>query len=264
MSRVSAWALGLVSAVAFLAVAPISAQRAPVPRQVLGARAAFIGNGGGESYGADSYFRLTKYDGGPDRAYTAFYQAVSEWGHYDLVGSTTEADVLLVVRFANPIVDRKRKEPDGDHPNDWTYDPQLNLSINDPRTGLALWTLTEHIQPGDDRAADNQHFDEAVTRLVDDLKRLNLSPDAALAEPQIPPGAIDVRIREQRERHAGGGFLVGALAGGILAARMQAGACDGFDACSKQGKKQAAYTIGGTIGGAVVGALVGWIWPVSF
>ena len=261
MTRLSGWTIGCLLVAAISAT---SAQRVPVPRQLLTARAAFIGNGGGDSYGASSYYRLTKYDGGPDRAYSAFYSAVREWGHYELVGSTDEADVMLVVRFANPVVDRQRNDADAEHPNDWVYDPQLNLSINDPRTGLALWTLTEHIQPGDNRAADNQHFDEAVTRLVDDLKRLNFSPDAALAEPRIPPGAIDVHVRQQRELHAGGGFMIGALAGGLIASRVQIGGCDGFNACSNQGKKQATYTMAGVISGAVVGALVGWIWPVSF
>jgi hypothetical protein len=261
MSRLSGWTIGCLVVAAINAT---SGQRAPVPRQVLSARAAFIGNGGGDSYGANSYFRLTKYDGGPDRAYNAFYSAVREWGHYELVGSTDEADVTLVIRFANPVVDRQNKESDGEHPNDWIYDPQLNLSINDPKTGLALWALTEHIQPGDDRAADNQHFDEAVTRLVDDLKRLNLSPDAALAEPNVPPGAVEVAIREQRDRHAGGGMLLGGIAGGLLGSRLQSGPCDGFDACRKQGRAQATYTAAGIISGAVIGALVGWVWPVSF
>jgi len=261
MSRLSGWTIGCLLVAA---ISAMSAQRAPVPRQLLTARAAFIGNGGGDSYGANSYFRLTKYDGGPDRAYTSFYNEVREWGHYALVGSTDEADVMLVIRFANPVVDRQRNEADGDHPNDWIYDPQLNLTISDPKTGLALWALTEHIQPGDDRAADNKHFDEAVARLVDDLKRLNLSPDAALAEPQIPPGAVEVAIRERREKHAGAGMLLGGLAGGLMASRIQSGSCSGFDACSKQGHAKINYSIAGTIGGAVVGALVGWIWPVSF
>src|SRR5437867_4157948 len=99
MSRFTAWGIRcLAFASVFNSVAnaqPAGAgDRAPVPRQVLTARTAFIGNGGGESYGADSYFHLTKYDGGPNRPYNAFYSAMKSWGHYQLVGSTNDADLL--------------------------------------------------------------------------------------------------------------------------------------------------------------------------
>src|SRR5690348_14766872 len=161
--------------------------QSPVPKQVLTAHAVFIGNGGGESYGADTYYRLTRYDGGPDRAYNSFYQAVKEWGHYDLVDSIRDADVVFVVRFANPIVDRSEAVSEKDPTQSSIYDPQLDLSINDPRTGLALWTITEHIEPGGDRAADNRHFDEAVARLVDDLERLILAPEGAVASRNVVP-----------------------------------------------------------------------------
>lgn len=264
--------------------------QAPVPKQVLNARTAFIGNGGGESYGAESYFHRTVYDGGPDRAYNSFYNAVKEWGHYELVGSMSDADVALVIRFASPVVDQTNASRDV--APDPIYDPQLVLAINDPRTGLALWTITEHIEPGHDREADNRHFDEAIDRLVTDLERLILAPEGSVtAENVIPPGAVRVELARRRTSHALIGGLLGSLAGGYLGSRTGNYRCDdnftmltptplppfpifqpqptnppplpdlSCDARRAGAKGRNAFL--GAIGGMVLGSAIGWILPVT-
>ena len=266
MSRVIAWGIRcLAPAIAFAsaATAQLPAARAPVPQQVLTARTAFIGNGGGQSYGAESYFHLTQFDGGPDRAYNSFYTAVKEWGHYDLVGSTDAADLALVIRFTNPTVDRTNRDASSDQPHDWIYDPQLNLSMNDPRTGLALWTLTEHIEPASDRLVANRHFDDAVTRLVDDLQRLILNPSAA-STPTVPPGAVAAQERVQRDKHAGLGLLLGGVAGAVIVARSANNSCTDFNnlqGCYTRGVSNGRNILIGTVSGAIAGALIGWVWP---
>lgn len=277
MSRVVAWGIAcLASAIVATTATPTTAnaqqqipigERAPIPRQVLAAKAVLIANGASESYGADSYFRLTKYDGGPNRAYNSFYSAVDSWGHYELVGETSAADLVLVIKFTNPAVERLR-ERNADDENGSVYDPQLNLSINDPRTGLPLWAITEHIEPGGERAEANQRFDDAVVRLVDDLKRLTLRPDLTLTADSLPPGAIATARREQRERHAGAGLLLGFAVGGIIA--FTEGGHDActdpgnFGGCVASGKRQARNQILTGLGAALVGALVGWAWPVNY
>jgi len=289
MSRIAVCGLRcLVSAVLFTSAARAQ-DRAPVPQQLLRARTAFVANGGGESYGADSYFRLTRYDGGPNRAYNSFYSALSDWRHYELVGSTADADVLLVIRFANPVVDRDNAGNSGDLPHEWIYDPQLGLSINDPKTGLPLWTITEHIEPGDDRADDNRHFDEAVSRLVNDLERLILSPTATLEQrPVLPPGAVRAALRRRRSQHAFIGSLLGGVAGGLIGSRTANYACSNevvpigptitpfpgttqqltepkdFFCESRRGQAKLRNEFIGSIGGAIVGGIIGWIWPTSF
>ena len=269
MTRISAGGITrLLSIVVCSAAAnaqqPVLAERAPVPRQVLTARTVLIGNGASESYGATSYFHLTKYDGGPNRAYNSFYGEMKDWGHYDLVSATGDADLLLVIRFTNPVVERAKS----DDPNDWIYDPQLNLSINDPRSGLALWSITEHIDPEGDRASANRHFDEAVTRLVDDLKRLILHPDLAVTPENIalPPGAIAAARREQREKHMAIGVLLGMATGGLAASHTGDDSCNDFNIpdCERRAKVKMRNEIVGTVGAAIIGGIVGWIWPVSF
>ena len=203
----------------------------------------------------------------PNRAYNSFYSAVDSWGHYELVGETTDADLVLVIKFTNPAVERLR-DRNADDGNGSVYDPQLNLSINDPKTGLPLWTITEHIEPGGDRVEANGRFDDAVTRLVDDLKQLNLRPDLTLLADSPPPGAIATARREQRERHAGAGLLLGFAVGGIIA--LSEGGHDpctdlgNFGGCVASGKRQARNEVFTSLGAALAGALIGWAWPVSY
>jgi hypothetical protein len=272
MSRVIAWGIACLASTIITTNANAQPQtpigeRAPVPHQVLTAKAVLIANGASESYGADSYFRLTKYDGGPNRAYNSFYSAVDSWGHYELVGETTDADLVLVIKFTNPVVERLR-DRSADDENGSVYDPQLNLSINDPRTGLPLWTITEHIEPGGDRAEANQRFDDAVVRLVDDLKRLILRPDLTLTADNPPPGAIATARREQRERHAGAGLVLGLAVGGIVALSERGhdpcADLGNFGGCVATSKRQARNEVFTSLGAALVGALVGWAWPVNY
>jgi hypothetical protein len=259
MSRVNAWGIRCLATIVALASA---ANAQPVPRQVLVARTVLIGNGGSESYGAESYYRLTKYDGGPDRPYRAFYTAMQSWGHYELVGSTTDADLLLVIKFTNPVVDRAQQSST-ETPPDWIYDPQLDLSINDPRTGLPLWTITEHIEPGGDRAVANKRYDDAVTRLVGDLKRIILNPDSIVSPESIalPPGALAAAERRRREIHSGIGALLGGTAASILAATTF-NRCDDVQACATHGASHAAKGALGFLSGVALGAAIGWYLPV--
>ena len=185
---------------------------APVPGQILTAKRIFISNAGSESYGSESYFNLTRYDGGPNRFYNQLYSAIKTWGRYELTDSPATADVVYEARFSNPIVDKLTH-------TEFVYDPQLTLTIVDPKTRVALWSLTEHIQPGGDRDADNRNFDAAVARIVDKAKLLvgehiSLSEESALMD-AAPVGAVEFQQRQERTVHAAIGSGVGLLAGGV-------------------------------------------------
>lgn len=260
-------ALAVIVGMAAHGQQPAARQHAPVPRQVVTARSAFIANAGGETYGAESYFDLTKYAGGPNRLYDEFYAAVRDWGHYDLVSSLDEADVSLVVRFANPIVNQENAGVDDDSPHAPIHDPQLDLTIADPRTGLTLWSITEHIDPTGGKGEADRHFDEAVTRLVDDLRRLILYPEESVASASNapPPGAIIAAQRRRREMHAGIGMLLGVGVGSLIASHNSQSACPDFqfDRCVSQSRAHAELAFLSILGGGVAGALLGWAWPVN-
>lgn len=228
----------------------------PLPGQILTANRIFISNAGSDSYGSETYFRLTRYDGGPDRFYNQFYAAMNKWGRYELTDSPSTSDVVYELRFSSPIVDKQTR-------HEFVYDPQLGLTIVDPKTRVALWSLTEHIQPGNNRLSDNTNFDAAVDRIVMKAKSLVTSPMVGtprltLAE-MAPVGAIEVAHRESQAHHAAIGSAVGMLSGVLLASRNfhpcplgSSGGCEGGRALS---------TLGYLIGGAVSGAVVGWFWP---
>jgi hypothetical protein len=229
---------------------------APIPGQIVSARRIFISNAGSESYGSERYFHLTRYDGGQDRFYNQLYSAIKDWGRYELTDSPAMADVVYEVRFTNPVIDKETKDT-------FVYDPQLGVTILDPKTRVALWYLTEHIQPGRDKESDNKNFDSAVDRIVGKAKMLVESPTAArpqAATEIVPVGALETARRETRTKHAAIGTAIGTLAGGLVASR-EFNVCP-MDSGANCSRSRALGTLGYLVSGAVSGALVGWIWPV--
>jgi hypothetical protein len=146
---------------------------APKPAQVLAAKKVFIGNGGGDEPVHDGPL----FSGGPDRAYNLFYAAVKTAGRYELVAAPADADLLIEIRFTVPthLVPPAEKEENifGPAP----FDPQLRLEIRDPKTNALLWGFTEHVQWAILQGNRDKNFDQALTRIVDDVQGLSASPD---------------------------------------------------------------------------------------
>jgi hypothetical protein len=232
---------------------------APVPRQILEAKRVFISNAGGDSYGSESYFRLTRFDGGPDRFYDQFYAAVKRTGRYELSDGPADADIVYEVRFTTPIVDRQS-------PTDFVYDPQLTVTILDPKTRVKLWTLTEHIESSRDKTANDRSFDQAVDRIVDDAQTLATSSDAARLHEMsaaAPVGAAAAAERQQRTQHAQIGSVIGGIASGLLAASV-AQSCAAVTNCTTaQGHASILHAFEIAISGGFMGGLIGWLWPLA-
>jgi hypothetical protein len=151
------------------------------------------------------------------------------------------------------------------------YDPQLKLTFVDPKTRVALWSLTEHIQTAGNSDADNRHFDQAVSRIVDRTRLLaSGSTSSAIDSGSLamaayaPTGALDAARRQQRLQHSSIGGAVGGVFGILAAMRAVNSYCDGGIRCASPRGKTALF-IGPTIaiGGVAVGALVGWLWPTG-
>jgi hypothetical protein len=262
---------GLVVAAALFSISAANAQlsspgvAAPVPGQILTAKRVFISNAGSESYGSQTYFRLTKYDGGPDRFYNQFYSAIKDWGHYELAGSPTDADIVCEIRFTSPIVDKQTQY-------DLVYDPQLNVTILDPKTRVALWSLTEHIQPARNREGDNRNFDQAVARLVEHTRMLTSGSVASTdAPPQTmidmaPVGAVETARFQEHWQHTIAGSVLGSVAGSLIAWATVRPSCSGGFSCataegiaSERKTFHRRFTI--ALGGTFTGAFIGWFWP---
>jgi hypothetical protein len=237
---------------------------APIPGQIVAAKRVFISNAGSDSYGSESYFRLTRYDGGPDRFYNQFFAAMKDWGRYEIADSPANADMVCEVRFTSPIVDKQPR-------SDLVYDPQLKLTFVDPKTRVALWSLTEHIQAAGNNDADNRNFDQAVSRIVDRTRLLASGSISSAVDSGsramaafAPTGALDAARRQQRLQHSAIGGGIGGVVGILAATRAVNSYCDGGIKCANPRGKNA-LVIGPTIafGGIAVGALVGWLWPTS-
>jgi hypothetical protein len=237
---------------------------APVPSQILLAKRMFIANAGSETYGSETYFRLTRYDGGPDRFYNQFYAAMKAWGRYELTGSPAEADVVGEVRFSSPVVEQNAVVLGDRSASDPVYDPQLNLTLLDPKSRVPLWSLTEHIQPGRGKDANNRNFDQAVTRLVERAKLLaSSSIDVTRVADAPPVGAVEAARKQAQASHAAIGALVGVGVGALIMAG--AGRCgDPVDCTSSRTKASVTRGLQLSLGTVAVGAAIGWFWPTRF
>jgi hypothetical protein len=133
---------------------------APIPPQVLSAHSVFISNGGGSNY-------FDIFDGGPNRAYNTFYAQIRRTGRYELASSPSGADAIFEIRAVAPPV------PGLGAP---VYNPQVMLTIRDPRTNTVLWTASANVRAIGTRKHRDKDFDQSVAVLVDELAQLTGQP----------------------------------------------------------------------------------------
>jgi hypothetical protein len=137
------------------------ASPAHVPAQIAGAHAVFVSNGGGPNY-----FNI--FSDGPDRAYNTFYDDLQTANRYQLVGSPSEADLIFEVRSIAPAVGNGRGVVN--------YNPQLILSILDPRTHTVLWTTSVNVRAIGTQKRRDRQFDDSVGVLMDKLAQIAGQP----------------------------------------------------------------------------------------
>jgi hypothetical protein len=146
------FALGL-SCIAHAAQSTGNTVAAPVPTQILAAKKVFIANASGE---------MALGPGDPDLTYNDFYAAMKTWGRYEIVGSPAEADMVLEIRFvAVPVA-----------VSNGTWDYEIRLVMQDPRSKVTLWAFSQSIPQSGNKARAQQYFDQALGIVVDDLKKL--------------------------------------------------------------------------------------------
>ena len=134
---------------------------APVPPQIADAKKVFISNDGEETI-----FRLPKdamYAGGPNRAYNQFYAAMKSWGRYEVVASPADADLVLAVGFMD-----KHQGP--------VFVSQIKVVVIDPKTRIALWTLTKYVEPAGMAKNREKNYNSALNAVVEDVKSLVAAP----------------------------------------------------------------------------------------
>ena len=134
---------------------------APVPAQILAAKKVFVVNAGAD-VGA---YPVAPFSGAPERAYNSFYAAMKTWGHYQIVGTPSEADLLIEIRLTvRPGVVQ--------HGDSTYWDAQFRVVISDPKAHAMLWALTEQVENASLQGNRDKNFDQALARIMTDLERL--------------------------------------------------------------------------------------------
>ena len=147
---------------------PQQAPAAPVPAQILTAKKVFVINAGTDA-GA---YPIATFSGEPERAYDSLYAAMKTWGHYQLVGAPSDADLLIEVR----LTVRLGEVLNGESMN-WG-EARFRLVIRDPKTQAMLWAMTEQVQNAGLLRNRDKNFDQALAKLVARLERLTAPPAA--------------------------------------------------------------------------------------
>lgn len=134
---------------------------APIPPQITSAKKVFISNGGGERPEA---LGEAEVDGGPDLPYNEFYAAIKSWGHYELVSSPGDADVVFDIKWAlTDVRDANLRFPN-------PVLGQLRVIILDPKTHVRLWTIKEYVRGAALLGNRDKNFDLAMDAVVTRLK----------------------------------------------------------------------------------------------
>jgi hypothetical protein len=153
--RLAVLSLGAAMMLPLVPALHAQAPVAPLPSQIFTAKKAIISNAGDD-------FDSSLWSGGPDRAYNEFYAAMKSWGRYDLVGVPGDADIVLEFSLIGTPL-----------PN-----ALFRVVLLDPKTHVVLWTVSEGIPLGLKKTRD-KGFDDAIEKLVGDLKALTAQPAAA-------------------------------------------------------------------------------------
>ncbi|HTW56552.1 MAG TPA: hypothetical protein VMD99_00325 [Terriglobales bacterium] len=118
-----------------------------IPAQILSAKSVFISYAGID----DPYtsLQVPKFAGGdPNGIYDQFYDAVKNWGRYQLVSAPADADLVLEIS----VHDTPR------------VNPILHLRVLDPRSKVELWAFYETL------AMSPQGWDKTLGKIVGDLQ----------------------------------------------------------------------------------------------
>jgi|HubBroStandDraft_2_1064218.scaffolds.fasta_scaffold06173_2 hypothetical protein len=139
---------------------------APIPFPILTAKKIFISNASGE---------VALPQGTPDLAYNEFYNAMKNWGRYELVSSPSEANLVFEMRFTFVIGPTGVSQGNGGS----TQDFQFRVVILEPKTHVVLWAFSESVPQSTNKLKSRQYFDQTMVKLVDDLKNLSNQPAAS-------------------------------------------------------------------------------------
>ena len=138
------------------------APAAPLPSQILTAKKVFISNAGVE-------YETGLWKGGSAQPYNELYAAIKAGGQYEIVAAPADADLVFQINLADPVSRLKSS----------VESPQIELLLLDPKTHIVLWTLGRQVSVGHMQVGRNHALEEAIGKLIGDLKALTTQPAPA-------------------------------------------------------------------------------------
>jgi hypothetical protein len=147
----------------------------PTPSQIQQAHTVFLTNSA-----SDPNFPIDE-----TKAFNDIYAALQAWGHYQLVNSPEQADLVFQLRDIAPITDVT-----GNDGGVYSYtSPAFQLTILDPRSNIALWTIISPVNLTGKNQVFARWVSNSETNLVSRVKVVAgqpLTPDETTDLTTVP------------------------------------------------------------------------------
>ena len=196
--------LCFILALAFFTVQTVRAQQttpaAPVPSQIQQAQTIFLTNSG-----SDPNFPIDAV-----KTYNDIYAALQTWGHYKLVSSPEQADLVFQLRGIAPVT-----EVTGNRGGVYSVtSPAFQLTILDPKSNIALWTITSPVNVTGKNQVLARWVSISETNLV---SRIKVVADQSLSSDETADLTTVPKYHNGRTALILVGVAVGAaVAGGLI------------------------------------------------
>jgi len=133
---------------------------APLPSQILAGKKVFISNVPGALF-----LSPRNAEDDPYRPYNQFYASLKSWGYYELVPAPADADLIFEINLADrPTLGNAMVQSS-------VRLAYLDLTVHDPKTQTVLWWFAERVQGANRPATGEKNYNEAMTNLVNDVKK---------------------------------------------------------------------------------------------
>jgi hypothetical protein len=175
--------------------APAPATNAPVPAQIVSSHTIFLSN-----LGSDANFPVDS-----TQVYNDIYKALQVWGHYQLVSSPDQADLIFQLHDVSTVTTYY----EGNGANATINNPTFQLTILDSKSMVTLWTITSPVTLAGKKTFA-RWLSISETNLVSRLKVVagqSLSPTETADLTTVPN--LHVRRYALIFVGAGAGFAVG-------------------------------------------------------
>ncbi|MGA7155277.1 MAG: hypothetical protein WBY53_00425 [Acidobacteriaceae bacterium] len=137
-----------------------------IAAQIANAKRVFVSNLGSNDVAAENI------PGGANACFNTFYASLEQWGHYQLVSSPKDADLVFEISATKRQWERTGLDVTSNH-GAITFPAIITLSIDDPSKKSTLWTTqVAYLSTSQARKIELKQFNEAIEALTNRLKAM--------------------------------------------------------------------------------------------